>query len=164
MPTTRKQKGVAVVEFALVLVPLVLIVFGITEFGRELYQYNSVVKAARDATRFLSTQAAGDSGQYDKASSLVLCGKQDCAATDQPVLQELADQLASGTASVKICDATVTAPTADCPLTYSGVPTGSGAVNLVTVSIDGFRFRSLIPFAVPDVPFTPISATMRQIL
>ena len=37
-----KQRGVALLEFALSLSLLIAIVFGITEFGRAIFQYNTL--------------------------------------------------------------------------------------------------------------------------
>ena len=52
MRQTKKQQGVAAVEFAILLTfVLVPIVFGITEFGRALYYYNTLVKATREIGR-----------------------------------------------------------------------------------------------------------------
>lgn len=50
----REQKGVAAVEFALVLVFLLLLVAGIVEFGRAFWYYDALTKATRDGARFLS--------------------------------------------------------------------------------------------------------------
>src|ERR1700687_3319868 len=50
------QRGTAIVEFALVLPLLLLLTMTTTEFGRAIYQYNTIVKSLRDATRYLSTQ------------------------------------------------------------------------------------------------------------
>lgn len=148
-----KQKGAAIVEFAVVLLPLVMMIFGITELGRAFYQYNTLAKATRDATRFLSTQAAGTG--YDEATCLALTGRQDCTDSDTPLTPGLT------AAMVNICDATTT--TANCPDTYNGVLTGSGAINLVTVRITGFPFVSVAPFVMPSISFGPIATTMRQI-
>lgn len=48
------QRGVAAVEFALVLVVLLAIASGIVEFGRAAWYYNALVKATRDGARQLS--------------------------------------------------------------------------------------------------------------
>jgi Flp pilus assembly protein TadG len=145
-----KQKGVALVEFALVLVPLVLMVFGITELGRAFYQYNTLTKSTRNAVRYLTTQTPGSG--YGPATCLAVTGYQTCALSDNPLTPGLT------AAMVTICDAT------NCPATHSGIDTGSGSINLVTVSITGFQFTSLIPFVVPTMTFGPIGTTMRQIL
>ena len=58
------QKGVAIVEFTIVLPLLLLLMLAIAEFGRALYQYNALTKAVRDGARFMSENAfIGDSGQ-----------------------------------------------------------------------------------------------------
>lgn len=56
------QKGVAIVEFTIVLPLLLLLMLAIAEFGRALYQYNTLIKAVRDGARFMSENAfLGDS-------------------------------------------------------------------------------------------------------
>ncbi|OHC30168.1 MAG: pilus assembly protein TadG [Pseudomonadales bacterium RIFCSPLOWO2_12_59_9] len=53
----QTQRGIAMVEFAIALPLLVLLLLGIAEFGRMLYQYNSLLQASRDAGRFAAGQA-----------------------------------------------------------------------------------------------------------
>ena len=53
----RRQQGVAMVEFAIVLPLLLLLLLGIAELGRLLFQYNSLLQASRDAGRFVAGQA-----------------------------------------------------------------------------------------------------------
>jgi Flp pilus assembly protein TadG len=50
----RDMRGVAVVEFALLLFLLLILVAGIVEFGRAFWYYDAVTKATRDGARFLS--------------------------------------------------------------------------------------------------------------
>jgi Flp pilus assembly protein TadG len=60
----RKQAGVAAVEFALVIILLLIIVAGIVEFGRAFWYYNALTKATRDGARFMSevpTETLGNS-------------------------------------------------------------------------------------------------------
>lgn len=49
-----QQRGVAAVEFALVIFILLLAVAGIIEFGRAFWYYNALAKATRDGARFLA--------------------------------------------------------------------------------------------------------------
>ena len=42
------QRGLAMVEFAIALPLLVLMLLGIAEFGRLLYQYNTLLQASRE--------------------------------------------------------------------------------------------------------------------
>ncbi|MCG6575555.1 pilus assembly protein [Pseudomonas sp. AF32] len=51
------QRGVALVEFTLVLPLMLLLLLAFGEFGRMLYQYNVLLQASRDADRFVAAQA-----------------------------------------------------------------------------------------------------------
>ena len=51
---SNQQHGQSVLEFAMVLPLMLLIVFGIIEFGRAYYQYNTLTKAIRDGARYMS--------------------------------------------------------------------------------------------------------------
>lgn len=53
----KRQRGVAMVEFAITLPLLLLLLFAIGELGRMLYQYNSLLQASRDAGRFVAGKA-----------------------------------------------------------------------------------------------------------
>jgi Flp pilus assembly protein TadG len=155
--TMRRQLGVAAVEFAILLFPVLTILFGITEFGRVMYQYNAIAKSARDATRLLSTQAPSDPDYptlVNEATCTAVYGNPACSGT--PLLPGLA------TSMVRICDPV------SCPGTHASITTGTGVVNLVTVTIGGgtapYRFTSLAPVGVPSFDFSAVSVTMRQVL
>ncbi|HEU4844803.1 MAG TPA: TadE family protein, partial [Burkholderiaceae bacterium] len=120
----RKQGGVASVELAFLLIPLVLLTFGTTEYGRAVYQYNALAKSSRDAARFLSGQGPGDPTDLATAKCLAVYGNADCNGT------ELVPGLT--TAMVTICDSI------SCPSTHLNQATGSGVINLVTVTISGY--------------------------
>lgn len=51
------QRGLAIVEFAIALPFMLLLLLAIAEFGRMLYQYNSLLQANRDAVRYVAGQA-----------------------------------------------------------------------------------------------------------
>lgn len=55
--SARAQRGLAMVELALTLPLLVLLMFAFAEFGRMLFQYNSMEQASRDAGRYVASQA-----------------------------------------------------------------------------------------------------------
>lgn len=57
-PAARTQRGVAAVEFALVLFLLMVLVSGTVEFGRTIWYYNSLTKATRDGARLMSLMPA----------------------------------------------------------------------------------------------------------
>jgi hypothetical protein len=154
MKPAKRQRGVALVELGISIFVLITITFGITEFGRAIYQYNTLAKAARDAARFLSTRDPTDTAAKDQAKCLVVYGHPACTGT--PLVPGLT------LAHVSICD-----PLA-CPADHAAQ--GSAPVlSLVTVSIGGpnatpFTFDSVASFIVPDFSFSPIAVTMRQVL
>lgn len=158
------MRGVAAVELAVVMIPLVLLVFGVAEFGRALYQYNTLVKAVRDAARTLSLHSPSDASYpAEAARCLATYGFEPCAGTASP-------PLAYGliTNMVVICDR-VSAPNGteneDCPdAPYENVNTGSGTINLVQVRIKDYPFTWVLPtaFSATTITFGDIRATMRQ--
>jgi hypothetical protein len=46
------QRGVATIEFAIVVPVLLLLMFGVTELGRMLVRYNTLTKAVQDGVRY----------------------------------------------------------------------------------------------------------------
>jgi Flp pilus assembly protein TadG len=154
----RLARGVAAVELALLLTPLTLLVFGVAEFGRAIYQYDTLTKSVRDAARLLSQyNPAGSAYPSAQAQCLAVYGNTGCTGS----------ALAPGltTSMVVICNP---AGSSGCPgQTYLNVsvPNG-GSVNFVEVRISGFTFTSVVPLvpSLANLTFGPISATMRQVL
>ncbi|MDP1653416.1 MAG: TadE/TadG family type IV pilus assembly protein [Rhodocyclaceae bacterium] len=142
------QRGVAAVEFAILLPVLLLIVFGITEFGRALYSYNTLVKSVRDAARYAMIHQPGG-GADPETKCLAVYGNTGCTGT----------ALAPGLtiAMVSVCD------WQRCPGTHQAQGSAP-VVNLVTVTISGYAFQSFVPFVtagLSSLPFAPISTTMK---
>lgn len=147
---TRKRgaRGVAAVELALTMIPLLVLTFGVTEYGRAIYTYNAIDKASRDAVRYLTAPTPSSPDPNADARNMVVYG--NAQGTGSPLAPGLT------TAMVNICDATT------CPGTHAAVPTGSGTVNLVTVSISGYVYSSIVTFVAPaTMNFNDISVTMR---
>lgn len=141
------QRGVAAVEFALLLTPLILMIFGTTELGRAIYSYNTLDKTVRDASRHLSQHGPGDAIIAAEAKCLAVHGTTDCSGS--PVAPGLT------TGMVTICDASL------CPTTHANQLTGLGSINLVTVGIQNYAFDSVVEFVIPDMTFNNISSTLR---
>jgi Flp pilus assembly protein TadG len=139
--------GVAAVELALLLAPLLALLFGVAELGRAIYTYNTLDKTVRDAARHLSQHGPGDAVIAAEARCLAVHGTTDCSGA----------VVATGlsTAGVSICDASL------CPATHAGQSTGLGAVNLVTVGIAGYAWASVVQWVIPDLRFNTISVTLR---
>jgi Flp pilus assembly protein TadG len=154
----KHQRGVAAVEMAIIILPMLILCFGITELGRALYQYNGLVKATRGAARYLSQQnlASPPAGQTadgirTHARSLALCGAFDCAQTE-PLVTNLT------LAMISVCDPVL------CANTHANVSTGEGTTSLVSVTVGGggaiYAFESMVPWMVPHINFSPVSITM----
>ena len=147
----KKQDGVALIEFALALPLLLLLTVLTTEFGRALYEYNTLVKAVRDASRYLSVQDPSilttDPGKVTVAKRLAVYGNP--AGSGSP--------LAPGLDITNVPNPT-----------WATVGS-SPSINTVTIRITGYKFKPLISnlfgFAIGnaagEIPYTDISATMR---
>lgn len=167
-----RERGAAIVEFAIVLVPLVVLVMGVAEFGHAIYQYEALTKATRTAARYLSNYLPSDSAYpVSAAKCLVVYGNTDCASGSGP--------LASGltTSMVVICDAVNTTSCQDSsdPPQFANVPTydsnngapggvQSGSINLVEVKVMDYPYTPLVPFFnLSQFNFGNIFTVMRQV-
>ena len=65
----RSEKGVELVEFALILPLLLLLCLGVIEFGRAYYTYNILTKAVRDGARYLSTGMVTSTGTVNSTTT-----------------------------------------------------------------------------------------------
>jgi hypothetical protein len=119
----HNERGVQLVELAIVL-PLFMILFAATaEFGRYFYEYTTLSKAARVGARYLVT-AKVDCAQADLARNLVVYG--NTAGTGSPILPGLL-----------VSNVSITPNDLACAGTPQGVPQS------ITVTISGFKHESL---------------------
>ena len=80
----KLQTGLAAIEFVLILFSLLVLGFGVFDFGRLLYQYDTLTKSTRDATRYLAAVVRPPASAYQSdatysaavssARNLALCG------------------------------------------------------------------------------------------
>lgn len=156
MKTLHKlQSGVATIELALLLTPLLLLTFGITEYGRAMYQYNTLAKSVRAGTRYLSQFEAG--ANFAQARCLVVYGNTGCNGPT------LVPGLTATEAMVPIADASNDAAMKNQPVSANGATLGTA--NLVRVSVVGYQFQSAVAGFVPlNFSFGPISVTLMQVL
>ncbi len=155
------QRGSAAVEFAILLLPMLLLSFGVVEYGRASYNYNTLVKSVRASARLLSLQSPDNEGYselVEDARCLAAHGNVDCSG---PVL---APNLSAS--QVKVCDRK---NWGECKGTsqasYRSVATGHGTIHLVAVRIDGYAFPFIgLPLVItgPTITLGPIETVMRQ--
>ena len=83
---SKDERGIQLVELAIVL-PIFIILFAATaEFGRYFYEYTTLAKASRAAARYLAT-AAVNSANDTTAKNIVVYG--NAAGTGSPVLPDM---------------------------------------------------------------------------
>ena len=123
----RNERGVQLVELAIVL-PILLILFAATaEFGRYFYEYTTLAKAARIGTRYQVT-AKVNCFEATQAKRLVVYG--NTAGTGSPLIDGLTTDnvTVSPNDNVKdVCDGGL----------VPGVP------ETITVRITGFKHQSI---------------------
>ena len=148
-----RQRGTAIVEFALILPLLLLLTMITTEFGRAIYQYNTIVKSLRNATRYLSLQTPNT--KITEAQNMVVFGN------------------IAGTGSALVPGLTV-AQVSTIPPTW--LTTGSAPlINTVTITVTCYKFRPLLTSVfgvtfssditcdgISGIRYANISATMRS--
>ncbi len=136
-----RQNGAALIELALILPFLLLLTFITTEFGRAMYQYNTITKSVRDAARYLSVQAPGT--HQTEARNLVVYGSTTNTGAPLALGLDLAQ---------------VPAPTWQ---TAGSDP----LINTVTIKVANYTFQSLFASAFGvnfgSFNYGEISATMR---
>ena len=79
---TTDDRGGAIAEFLLGLVPLVIAFALIFEFGRAFWSHQAAIKGVRDATRYLTrVEDPSDPGAQAIAQNLLLTGQQASGGT-----------------------------------------------------------------------------------
>lgn len=141
----KPHRGVALVEFVLMLPMLLLLTVITTEFGRAMYQYNTLAKSVRDASRYLSMQLPGT--QITQARNLVVHG--NLAGTGPAIVY--------GLNASHVPDPTWQ--------TVGSAP----AITLVTIEVSGYTFQPMFAsvlgvefFSGGGITFSDIRATMRS--
>lgn len=126
-----EHKGQGLVEFALVLPLLLMLIFGIIEFGRLLFVYAAVNTASREAARYGS--AAGDNGsgtlRYEDCGGMVAAA-QRVGILANVTVKNIAYDSGPGT-----------------PKDYASCPPGE---------IDGGRHRVVVSVSADYEPMVPL--------
>ncbi len=169
MMRLRKQTGVAAVEFALILVPMLVLCMGITELGRALYYYNGLVKATRGAARYLTAKdlssltsgtaygSGAANSDVQAAIALAWCGTTVCAS--------------GATSLVPGLDASKVSIITHNDVQATDGTSALGSVHLVTVRIGpddpangndprAVWFESFLPYSITRFKFSPVTITM----
>lgn len=141
-PVARRirQRGVAIVEFALILPFLLMLSLAIAEIGRVVMHYSVLTQAVREAARYLSVQTP-DQG-LEAARQIVLYGRPGGTQFQLPYLSE-----------AQVIERSFVAEGSNPP------------VILVRLTVKGYTYRSLFSSVAGvdfgNLVFKDISASMR---
>ena len=148
------QLGLAAIEFALILPVLLILAFATIDFGRLLFQYDTLTKTTRDATKYVAraVKPAANALQVDldaytaienQARNLALCGT-IATCNNNP--------LVSGLKEYNVF------------LTYP-LPDQITGIGYVQIEIDNYStsFLTSALNSLVNKKLGPISVTMRQI-
>lgn len=144
-PASGEDHGAAAVEFALVVIPLLLIVFGIIEFGLIFAQNQALGNGARQGARLGVVANPSGSGSPTESCAAILSQVQSAASTIG---------IASGAISAQV---DITDPTAGtstpCPAASSGASTtvfpcqGTNSGTIMTVTAT-YNSKVLVPLVI----------------
>ena len=146
--TRRRERGQALVEFSLILLPFLWILMGIVDLGRGIYTYNGVNQAARELARVTSVHTC----DVNAAT---------CTIGTSPETAAVAGTQATLVPGLGGAGSTVTyACTSVTDVALSSVNCPSDAFVKVTVTVP---FSAVTPFLGGFLPSTLSSASHIQI-
>lgn len=126
----KRQRGAAAVEFALVVILVIFLLFGLIEFGRALFKWNSAVDVTRRGARTAAIVAVGDSAAVLAEMRLIMPELE----ADNVTIEYSIDGDFPGAACVR------------------------GTCRFVRVSVN-YAFRPLVFFLPATIPMPPFSTT-----
>lgn len=144
----KSTRGQALVEFALIFPVFVLLIFGIFDFARAIYDYNTLASAARDGVRVAIVNQNGPGtgcvgGNGVTAPDTTKVSAYDCATQ----------------AAVAVSPVAVTVAYRDPTDSTSCSPVQVGCLAVVTASS---TFRPLTPIISSIVSAIPLSSTSTE--
>ena len=175
--TDQSASGAA--EFALVLPLLLLLLFGIIDAGRFMWEYNRAEKATQVGARMAvvtdviagglaTTDYVGIGGltQGDlipaSALSTVTCTRTTCSPTTGTVNTSSFDRIVQRMQNLKpdITSANVTIEYVGSGLGYAGDPNGMDIAPLVTVKLTNLYFQPITSFLFVRIPMPDFRTTL----
>ncbi|RON11289.1 pilus assembly protein TadG [Pseudomonas brassicacearum] len=149
------QRGMAMVEFTIVLPLMLLLLLALGEFGRMLFQYNTLLQASRDAGRYVASQAWNSTLGYAVVTSGSTLETQTKNVAVYGVPVNTGTPVVSGLTTGNVTVVAVGTDHVRVTITYTFCPViGAGAC---TGSITGL-FANTIALSIPLVASTVMRA------
>ena len=134
------QKGQSLVEMALVSLIFFFLLFGILEFGRALWTYNTIVQSTRAAARWAVANAKVTS--YNSGSGVYTIDSTDLTSVQNLVVYGYT------TASTAPLVSGLTTSLVNVSIIAQDRDSGGAAINSkVSVSVSGYQFQFIVPIA-----------------
>jgi Flp pilus assembly protein TadG len=144
--TENSEQGQALLEFAAVTLLLFTLVFGIIEFGRALWTWNTIAQATRAGARYAAVEIpTSDDAQIKK---VVVYNDPNASSSSTPVVPGLTE----ANVSVRYLK--------------FGSSAAAGDVNtkrvadLIEVSVVGYQFTFLVSLFGPSISLPPFTTSL----
>jgi Flp pilus assembly protein TadG len=138
-----RQRGTTTVEFAIIGTVLMVVVFGVIEFGRALFVINMLTEATRRGARMAAVCPVGD----PKPAQVAVFANGGTNSS-------LVAGLTTANIQVQYLD------TSGAVIAGPGTAAGFNSIRYVRVSIVGFTQTLLIPLHLTAVPLSGFSTTL----
>jgi Flp pilus assembly protein TadG len=130
LPGARRQRGVAVLEFALISTIFFTLLIGVMEMGRVLFYWNSAAEATRLGARVA-----------------VVCDINSSQSTSNPVIKDMQQMLPI----LKPANVTVT---------YTPTGCDASSCTAVTVAVANVTVNTVVPFVPFTLSMPPFTTTL----
>jgi Flp pilus assembly protein TadG len=140
--TKKTEKGQALLEFAAVTLVFFTLAFGIIEFGRALWTWNTIVQATRTGARYAAV--ATPTGNDSEIIKVVVYNDPNAPAGTTPVVPGLAE-----------ANVTVQYLNND-----GSVATNKAVADLIQVSVSGYNFSFLVPLFGSQISLPAFKTTL----
>ena len=140
--TEKSEKGQALVEFALISLLFFTIVFGITEFGRALWTWNTIVQATRAGARYAVVEAPTSDDM--NIMKFVAYNDPNANSSSKPVVPGLTE--ANVTVSYLMNDGTAAASKA--------------VADVIQISVTNYQFSFLVPLFGTGITLPPFKTSL----
>jgi Flp pilus assembly protein TadG len=145
-PAKLRERGASLPETAIVIGVLLILLFGIIDFGRAMYTYAFVAQIARQGARWTIVRGAQ-------------CTQLDHCNASSSDVQTYVQGLSEGATVASNISVTANWPSSGCPPGLSGKQPGC----IVTVSVT-YPFQFLLPFMNANFPTYPMSSTSQMVI
>ena len=146
----RGQRGQTLVEFALVVMIFLVVMFGLLEFARALWTWNTIVQATRAGARFAVVEIPNNANDDAIKNYVVYLNS---AGTGDPVLPGLT------TSNVTVSFQQINLSTG----AYQnppGSPPNKYQADVVRVGITGYNFNFIVPIFGTSITLPAFTSTL----